>query len=92
MLIGRPDHATKMPGKPRRQKGRLGLGHVNAHHGRLKTFINRRCNDVASKYLGSYLAWNRAMQRDGFEGSVLLDHALARSKPSPWAISPTLPG
>lgn len=77
VFIGRPDHATKMAGKPRRPKGRLGLGHVNAHHGRLKKFINERCNGIATKYLGSYLAWNRAMGRDSFTGSVLLDYALA---------------
>lgn len=77
VMVGRPDQATKIAGKPRPPKGRLGLGHVNAHHERLKTFINRRCRGVATKYLGSYLAWNRAMGRDGFIGSTLLDYALA---------------
>jgi transposase-like protein len=74
--IAQTTYVTKMVGRPRR-KGRLGLGHVNAHHGRLKAFINVRCLGVATKYLGSYLAWNRAMSRDGFNGAVLLDYALA---------------
>jgi hypothetical protein len=50
---------------------------VNAHHGRLKLFINGRCRGVATKYLGNYLGWHRAMRRDGFEGKVFLDRALA---------------
>lgn len=75
--IAKPSYLTKIGGKARRQKGRLGLGHVNAHHERLKTFINRRCRGVATKYLGSYLAWNRAMRRNGYDGSMLLDYALA---------------
>ncbi len=66
-----------MAGKSRPPKGRLGLGHVNAHHRLLKTFINNRYNGVATKYLDSYLGWNRAMGRIGFTGSVLLDYALA---------------
>ena len=61
----------------RRQKGRLGLGRVNAHHGQIKTLVNGRCRGVATKYLGSYLGWHRAMLRDGFTGSALLDCALA---------------
>jgi transposase-like protein len=74
--IAPTSYVTKMVGRPRR-KGRLGLGHVNAHHARLKAFINVRCLGVATKYLGSYLAWNRAIGRDGFTGSVLLDYALS---------------
>jgi transposase-like protein len=61
----------------RRQKGRLGLGHVNAHHGKLKVMINGRCRGVATKYLGNYLGWHRAMCRNGFKGTALLDLALA---------------
>jgi transposase-like protein len=61
---------------PPREAGRLGLGRVNAHHGRLKMFINGRCRGVATKYLGNYLGWNRAMRRDGFQGRMLLDRAL----------------
>jgi transposase-like protein len=72
-------NATKAEPKPtkRRQKGRLGLGRVNAHHGRLKVLINGRCRGVATKYLGNYLGWHRAMLRHGFEGKNLLDRALA---------------
>jgi transposase-like protein len=59
-----------------RETGRLGLGRVNAHHGRLKVFINGRCRGVATKYLGNYLGWNRAMRRDSLEGKALLHLAL----------------
>jgi transposase-like protein len=61
----------------RRRKGRLGLGRVNAHHERIKTLVNRRCRGVATRCLGNYLGWNRAMLREGFAGTVLLDRALA---------------
>lgn len=68
--------ATPAPTK-RRQKGRLGLGRVNAHHGRLKVLINGRCRGVATMYLGSYLGWHRAMLRPNFDGKTFLDRALA---------------
>ena len=61
----------------KRQKGRLGLGLVNAHHGRIKALVNGRCRGVATCYLPSYLGWRRAMLRHGFTGKALLDRALA---------------
>ena len=61
----------------RRQKGRLGLGRVNAHHGQIKPLVNGRCRGVATRYLGNYLGWHRAMLRTGFTGKALLDRALA---------------
>ena len=61
----------------RRQKGRLGLGRVNAHHGQIKALVNGRCRGVATRYLGNYLGWHRAMLREGFTGRTLLDSALA---------------
>jgi transposase-like protein len=61
----------------RRQKGRLGLGRVNAHHGQIKGLVNGRCRGVATRYLGNYLGWHRAMLRTGFTGKALLDRALA---------------
>ncbi len=61
----------------KRKKGRLGLGRVNAHHERIKTLVNRRCRGVAMRYLGSYLGWHRAMLREGFTGTALLERALA---------------
>jgi hypothetical protein len=61
----------------RRQKGRLGLGRVNAHHGQIKALVNGRCRGVATRYLGNYLGWHRAMLRTGFTGKALLDRALA---------------
>jgi transposase-like protein len=60
----------------RRQKGRLGLGRVNAHHGQIKGLVNGRCRGVATRYLGNYLGWHRAMLRQGFTGKALLDRAL----------------
>ena len=68
--------ANPVPTK-RRQKGRLGLGRVNAHHGRIKVLVNGKCRGVATRYLGNYLGWHRAMIRDGFDGKALLDQALA---------------
>jgi hypothetical protein len=50
----------------RRQKGRLGLGRVNAHHGQIKGLVNGRCRGVVTRYLGNYLGWHRAMLRTGF--------------------------
>jgi transposase-like protein len=64
-------------GTPARKPGRLGLGRVNTHHQRLKHLINERCRGVATKYLGRYLGWHRAMIRSGFDGRVLLAQALA---------------
>jgi hypothetical protein len=61
----------------RRQKGRLGLGRVNAHHGQIKGLVNGRCRGVATRYLGNYLGWHRAMLCQGFTGKALLDRALA---------------
>jgi hypothetical protein len=51
-------HAVKVRQVPtkRRQKGRLGLGRVNAHHGQIKVLINGRCRGAATQYLGNYLA------------------------------------
>ncbi len=66
---------SPMPTKKRR-KGRLGLGRVNAHHGRIKGLVNLRCRGVATRYLPAYLGWHRAMLRDGFAGKALLDRAL----------------
>ena len=68
--------AAPLPTK-RRQKGRLGLGRVNAHHGQIKGLVNGRCRGVATRYLGNYLGWHRAMLREGFTGKALLDRALA---------------
>ena len=61
----------------RRQKGRLGLGRVNAHHGQIKALVNGRCRGVATRHLDNYLGWHRAMLRTGFTGKALLDRALA---------------
>lgn len=61
---------------PARTTGRLGLGRVNNHHRGLKHLIDERCRGVATKYLGNYLAWHRAMSRPGFTGRGLLVKAL----------------
>jgi hypothetical protein len=72
-------HAVKINPSPTpaRQPGRLGLGRVNAYHGKLKELINERCRGIATKYLANYLGWHRAMVRKGFDGTSLLDRALA---------------
>lgn len=79
IILKKPTYLTKMgvgAHKPR-PKGRLGLGHVNAHHGQLKAFINIRCRGVATKYLANYLGWIRAMREDGFSGERLLARTIA---------------
>jgi hypothetical protein len=38
-----PRSVKRNPVRTKRQKGRLGLGRVNAHHGKLKVLINGRC-------------------------------------------------
>jgi transposase-like protein len=74
-----PKHtkASKAQGQKPRQKGRLTLGHVNAHHERLKTFVNRQFRGVSTRYLANYLGWMRAMRRPGFKPPVFLEQALA---------------
>lgn len=66
--------ATVRPTR-KRQKGRLGLGRVNAHHGQIKVLVNGRCRGVSTRYLGNYLGWHRAMVK-GTAGKALLDRAL----------------
>jgi transposase-like protein len=58
-------------------RGRLGLGRVDHHHRHLRHLIEERCRGVATKYLGRYLGWHRAMVRPGFAGTALLTRALA---------------
>ena len=41
----------------------LGLGRVNAHHERIKTFVNRRARGVSTRYLENYLTWLRMDRR-----------------------------
>lgn len=75
----KPDPATPTADGQPRKRGRLGLGRVNAHHVRIKTFINRRANGVSTKYLPSYLGWNRAIRRPGFSTSDLLTDVIIHS-------------
>jgi hypothetical protein len=62
-------------GKPRRA-GTLGLGQVNAHHQRLKQFINGQARGVSTKHLPAYLGWSRAVRRPGFDPILLLTDPL----------------
>jgi hypothetical protein len=71
-----PRSVKRNPVRTKRQTGRLGLGRVNAHHGKMKVLINDRCRGVATKYLSNYLGWHRARCRVGFEGKALLGRAL----------------
>lgn len=57
---------TKAKGQTPRRPGALGLGHVNAHHQRLKQFINLQARGVSTRYLPDYLGWSRAVRRPGF--------------------------
>jgi transposase-like protein len=73
----RKDWLAKAKGGKPRKKGRLGLGHVNAHHERLKTFINRQLRGVSTRYLHHYLGWARAMRRADCKPEQLISQALA---------------
>jgi hypothetical protein len=72
-------HAVKAVPVPtrRRKTGRLGLGRVNAHHGQIKVLVNELCRGVATRFLGNYLGWHRAMLHAGFAGRALLSQALS---------------
>ena len=41
----------------------LGLGRVNSHHERIKTFVNRRARGVSTRYLENHLTWLRMVRR-----------------------------
>jgi len=68
---------TKALGDKRRRPGRLGLGHVNAHHERVKTFVNRTARGVSTKYLPLYLGWLRAIRAGRTDPETLLEQALS---------------
>jgi hypothetical protein len=53
---------------------------VNSHHQRLKHLINEQCRGVATKFLGNYLGWHRAMSQPGFDGKSLLPQSLLLPK------------
>jgi hypothetical protein len=57
--------------------GRLGLERVGAHHRDVRQLVYGACLGVATKHLGNYLGWQRAMTRPGFQGKMLLHRALA---------------
>lgn len=67
-----------MGGKPRKP-GRMGLGRINAHHERLKTFINREARGVSTALLPDWLGWHRALRRTGFSATTLLTDLLIHS-------------
>lgn len=76
----KPNQAAKAKGGKPRNKGRLGLGHVNAHHERMKTFVNRQLRGVSTRYLHLYLGWLRAIRRTGFKPEDLIAQALSQTK------------
>lgn len=67
---------TKAVGGKPRKPGRMGLGRVNAHHERLKTFVNRQARGVSTALLPDWLRWHRALRRTGFSPSELLTDLL----------------
>jgi transposase-like protein len=72
----RKDWLAKAKGGKPRRRGKLGLGHVNAHHQRLKQFINGQARGVSTKHLPDYLGWSRAVRRPGFTPVLLLADTL----------------
>jgi len=73
------NYIAKAKGGQPRQAGRLGLGMVNGHHERIKTFVNRQARGVSTRYLPAYLSWLRAIRRPGFTTADLLTDILIHS-------------
>ena len=73
----RKSMAKKLRGGKPRQKGRLSLGRVNAHHERMETFVNRVARGASTANLTTYLGWQRTTRRSGFGAESLLRDALA---------------
>ena len=55
---------------------RLGLGHVDAHHQRMKNLINVQIRGVSTRYLHRYIAWLRIIRDRLSDPSHILDRAL----------------
>ena len=72
----RNDWLAKVKGGKPRRPGALGLGQVNAHHQRLKQFINGQARGVSTKFLAAWLGWSRAVRRPGFNPLLLLTDTL----------------
>lgn len=87
--IGRPkakDYIQKAKGDRPRRKGKLGLGRVNAHHERIKTFVNRRARGVSTKYLPRYLGWLRFLMHADFQPQAFIKAALDPPPPAVFDI------
>lgn len=84
--IGRPKAKSYLQkakgGKPRR-KGKLGLGRVNAHHERIKTFVNRQARGVSTRHLARYLGWLRFISQAEFEPKAFIETALRPLQAAP---------
>lgn len=76
----KPNWLQKVKGGKPRRKGRLGLGRVNAHHERLKTFVNRDARGVSTRYLHLYAGWLRASRRPEMSAERLLADAVSTLK------------
>ena len=72
----RKTKAQKLLGGKPRQPCRLALGRVNAHHERMKTFVNRMARGASTANLMTYLGWQRTVGRAGFGPESLLRDAL----------------
>lgn len=73
----RKSKAQKIKGGKPRQKGKLALGRVNAHHERMETFVNRQARGTSTANIAIYLGWQRTVGRVGFGPESLLRDALA---------------
>jgi hypothetical protein len=71
------DYIKKAKGGKPCRKGRLGLKRVNAHHERMKTFVNREARGVSTHL---YVGWLRASWGPGFNAKTLLSGAISASK------------
>ena len=55
-------HEAINANKKQRVRGTYHIQNVNGYHGRFKQWVDR-FNGVATKYLGNYLGWRRALEK-----------------------------
>ncbi|EKV27394.1 hypothetical protein C882_1896 [Caenispirillum salinarum AK4] len=72
----RDDWLVRALGTGPRRPGRMGLGRINAHHERLKAFMNIVLRGVSTKYLPAYLGWLRFRRQPGFSPEALIRQPL----------------
>lgn len=76
----KPNWLAKVSRPRPARKGALGLGRVNAHHAKLKEFINGKLHGVSTKYLGAYVGWLRFIGSFDASSEDFVDAAISGPK------------